>query len=119
MDAREGPGKRLRRDPIFAARVGYCAPLGIPLSQFLRWSKADQDVAVAWHIESQRRCSSCGTHPDDWDPDAGGHLDAYVPATEICPGCAKAHTGQAMYRDDLEQFPGARLVLARNPDPKR
>lgn len=89
------------------------------MSAFLRWPQADQDAAIAWHIEDSRRCKSCGTHPDDWDPEAGGHRDAYLPATEVCQGCAKARTGQAMFGSELEQIAGTRLVLTRNPNPQR
>lgn len=114
MDAREGTGKRLSRDPLFRARMAYCGPKGIALSAFLAWPQADQDAALAWQSHEALRCPSCGTHPSDYDPDAGGRRHAWHPDVEVCDGCATRDRGQEMLADRLEAH-GARLVLTREP----
>lgn len=68
--------------------MAYCGPKGIPLSVFLSWPEADQEAALAWQAHENRRCSGCGTHPDDWSPKAGGDRHAYHPEHDSCPGCA-------------------------------
>jgi hypothetical protein len=69
--------------------MAYCGPRGIPLSTFLSWSEADQEAALAWQAHESRRCGSCGTHPDDWSPQAGGDREAYHAEVHQCPGCLK------------------------------
>lgn len=91
--------KRLTRDGVFAARMAYCGPRGIPLSRFLDWPQADQDAALLWQAHEARRCSSCGTHPDVWDPDAGGDRNALVAEPHFCRGCER-----------LEQLRGSDVI---------
>lgn len=117
MDAVEGAGKRLRRDGQYAAEMAYCAPRGIPRSAFLAWSQEDRDAALTWQAEQGRRCPSCGTHPDDWDPERGGRRHAYKPDVEQCEGCSASHRGAEMFREQLDAFPGSRVVLVPNPAP--
>jgi len=69
------------RDPIYAARMAYCGPRGIPLSAFLGWSRLDQEAALGWAAHEAARCSQCGTHPDDTET-AHPHL-------RMCDGCRK------------------------------
>lgn len=65
--------------------MAYCGPRGIPLSTFLSWSEDDQQAALAWQSHEARRCSGCGTHPDDWAEDRHAfHAEAYQ-----CSGCLK------------------------------
>ncbi|WP_402465800.1 hypothetical protein [Isoptericola aurantiacus] len=45
--------------------MAYCGPKGLPLSEFLSWDQADQDAALSWQAYEARRCSGCGTHPDE------------------------------------------------------
>lgn len=49
--------------------LGYCAPLGIPLSVFNgrvvypgdpQWLDEDRDAALGWHVEQVSRCPGCG-----------------------------------------------------------
>lgn len=69
----------------------YCAPLGIPHSQFLRWLPEDQDKALAYEVFKRTTCHRCGTIPEDWlDPGTGQEKDdpPFVVSTRYCPGCA-------------------------------
>jgi hypothetical protein len=73
----------------------YCAPQGIPHSQFLAWAAEDRDKALWWLIHDRQTCKQCGTRPDEWDPDLGGSKDAYRWRVEPkCPGCAVLEVGE-------------------------
>jgi hypothetical protein len=63
--------------------MAYCGPRGIPLSEFLRWDRTDQDAALAWSAHENRRCGNCGTHPDEW---AEEQFPYHAHLTE-CRGC--------------------------------
>lgn len=71
--------------------MDYCGPRGIPHSHFLgglnEWTPDDYQKALAWQLHEQRRCSSCGTHPDEWDPEQGGDPHAYEAGLTHCRGC--------------------------------
>ncbi len=71
--------------------MAYCGPGRIPHSWFLggpyRWTAADREKALAWQRRESRRCSSCGTRHDEWDPDEGGDEAAYKAVAIRCPGC--------------------------------
>jgi hypothetical protein len=69
--------------------MAYCGPKGIKLSEFLSWPDDDQAAALAWQAHEGRRCGSCGTHPDEWDPEAGGSRGAYTPEVYACRGCER------------------------------
>lgn len=71
------------------ARMAYCGPRGIPLSQFLSWPEADQQAALGWQVNESRRCTACGTHPDEWDEKSGGDRNAYHAELSQCPGCVQ------------------------------
>jgi hypothetical protein len=75
------------RDPLFAARMAYCGPRGIPLSSFLAWDLHDQEAALAWQSHDAERCKTCGTHPAMWDAEQGGDRNALVPEPYACRGC--------------------------------
>ena len=67
--------------------MAYCGPRGIALDDFLEWSQASQDAALQWQAYENRRCSSCGYHPDEGDRHA--HVD-------VCPGCvARSHVDES------------------------
>jgi hypothetical protein len=63
--------------------MAYCGPRGLPLSEFLRWPAGDQDAALDWADFEARRCTACGTHPDEWAADPL----AYHAHLEQCRGC--------------------------------
>jgi hypothetical protein len=67
--------------------MDYCGPKGIPLDVFLTWKESSQDAALAWQFHENRRCSGCGTHPDDWNEKQGGSRMAYHGEWYTCPGC--------------------------------
>jgi hypothetical protein len=85
----------------------YCAPLGIPHSQFLRWSTDDQDKAMAYEVYKRTVCHKCGTIPEDWiDHETGRELDdpPFEPVTRYCQGCATME-------DAREEIPADRRSL--------
>lgn len=65
--------------------MAYCGPRGIALSEFLRWSKPDQDAALEWMSYEGRRCKNCGTHPEEWADDQF----AYHAHLSQCKGCQR------------------------------
>lgn len=93
--------------------MAYCGPRGIPLSVFLSWDDQDQDAALAWQAHEARRCPSCKTHPDEWDPDTGGRRDAYTADVAVCPGCRNLDTAKANNADKVPA--GAHLILRPTP----
>jgi hypothetical protein len=100
--------------------MAYCGPKGIPLSRFLSWSETDQDAALAWQAHENRRCSGCGTHPDDWDDAKNGLPSGYHAEAHTCPGCAET---QRMTESDRVQNGGrgvhVRLVRGGYADCER
>lgn len=75
-----------------------CEVYRIPHSHFLGgppvWTQTDRDKAI-WHqIHKRQTCPSCGTHPDDWDPDKGGDLNAWVAGEHHCKGCQRLQVAQ-------------------------
>ncbi|WP_372728975.1 hypothetical protein [Nocardioides sp.] len=60
------------------------------------WLQSDRDDALAWQVHENRRCKSCGTHPEEWAEDKlafHAHLDE-------CKGCKQ--------RERLAQSDGAK-----------
>ena len=55
----------------------------IPLSEFLRWPDADQDLAIGYERYLSTVCSKCGTPRGDWE----GDRFAYVADLIRCQGC--------------------------------
>jgi hypothetical protein len=64
--------------------MAYCGPKGLPLSQFLAWPESDQDAALTWQAHEARKCTECGTHPDDW---AQNWWYAWEAEAYRCRGC--------------------------------
>ncbi len=74
------------------AELAICDRAGISHSHFLGgppvWSDSDQDKAVAFHDFRTAQClGGCGTELADWDPERGGHPEAFIAGTRTCPGC--------------------------------
>lgn len=65
----------------------YCGPRGLAHDEFLQWSPHARDAALSWLVWSREACSSCGTRPDEWNPERGGHLHAYEAVRHVCRGC--------------------------------
>lgn len=75
----------------------YCAPLGIPHSEFLRWDKDDRDKAIAWQLRKMATCPRCGTRHEEWEEDH----NAYVGEERQCRGCeVRERTEAAIPKDD-------------------
>lgn len=92
--------------------MAVCAAYGIPHSEFLGWRASDRDKAIWWHIRQQETCPSCGTRPEEWDPDRGGHRRAYVARKRRCHGCAAKQQVEASIDPDQEGR-GVHVVLER------
>lgn len=93
------------------AEMDYCGPRGIPWTTFHTWDQASRDAALLWQKLQNETCSQCGTHPDDWDEDAGGHPRAWVATVHSCKGCAVTDSGQKRLEEKLG--PGDRVGLKR------
>jgi hypothetical protein len=77
------------------------------------WTEQDRDKAI-WHARYRaERCSSCGTHPDEWDPAKGGDRQAYGAVESRCAGCAALEHQQAALesRPKEDRVRGVRIVL--------
>jgi hypothetical protein len=100
--------------------MDYCGPGRLPRSEFLGWAKDDRDAALLWVLRNRERCAGCGTHPDEWDPDKGGHPQAFLAALHHCPGCAALEVRNK--RADTERQKGeigaGVHVVLRRPKPK-
>ena len=96
--------------------MSYCGPQGIPRSRFLRWPQRDQDDAMAWALHERTRCPSCGTRPEDWDPEQGGRDDAYRAELHKCWGCDAKASAEKKIREDMG--PGVFVTLVRVEGPR-
>lgn len=88
---------------------------------FLAWDPDDRDKAVMHQIRKGERCNSCGTHPDEWDPQVGGSVDAYTATTTHCRGCQeleRANEQLERARASKENKPrrGTSVKLERNQE---
>ncbi len=81
------------------SELDYCAPLGIPHSEFLAWDIDDQDKALAYTSEMRKVCGSCGTREQEW-----ADLDdpPYTWHTSRCPGCVVLEEGRKTVPDDAK-----------------
>jgi hypothetical protein len=80
--------------------VSYCAPLGIPHSQFLEWSPDDREKALWWEIHRRQTCSSCGTRPEEFE----GDKDAYAPQAWHCRGCEIKARGDEEFEKHRKEY---------------
>lgn len=90
-DLPDRSGKRVGADSALRRELALCERLGISHSHFLggpdRWTDLDRVNALEHASWKQECCSHCGTHPDWWDPEKGGHPNALVADSWRCPGC--------------------------------
>lgn len=113
-------GKRLSADSQLALELAVCADYKIPHSRFLGWSQDDRDKAIWQRIRRSETCGSCGTHPDEWDEDRGGHRRAYTASIVVCPGCEVRQREEAELKAPRwEKVRGAFVVMRRNPKAKK
>lgn len=95
--------------------MAYCAPRGLPHSEFLRWDADDRDKALTWLMHDLERCPSCGTRPEDWDPEHGGDRHAYAWEPRACRGCEVKAQGDTHLEQHRAEYPrGTDIVLRRN-----
>ena len=100
--------------------MAYCGPRSIPHSVFLgrvvrpgvdpEWLQSDRDDALAWQAHENRRCRSCGTHPDEWADDDL----AYHAHLDECRGCRQR---ERLAQSDRAQKAGEGVsaVMAHGP----
>lgn len=94
--------------------MAVCAAYGIPHSTFAGWDRDDRDKALWWHIHRVETCQSCGTRPEEWDPDRGGDPDAYVATATHCRGCeVRARAEESFNRDKKQYRRGTTITLQR------
>jgi hypothetical protein len=95
--------------------MAVCAEYRIPHSHFLGgpavWTPADRDKAIWWQVRQAETCRACGTRPDEWDPNLGGHRRAYAVEERVCAGCEVLQRAEAQHAEDEPALRGAHLVL--------
>ena len=93
--------------------MAYCGPRGIELDAFLRWSQRSQDAALEWAAREARRCSGCGSDPDEWADDQHAY---HAHIGRECPGCAAVERLQKQIESkNVPLRPGQRVVLPQIP----
>ena len=65
------------------AELALCERLGVSHSHFLGgpvdWTAQDREKALALHRFKASLCPcGCGTERSEWDPEQGGHEEAYI-----------------------------------------
>lgn len=90
--------------------MDYCAPRGIPHSEFLSWPIDDQAKALGWQSEQRQACQHCGTHEWEWEADRF----AYSAETYVCPGCMHLETLQKNSSKLAEDMHGLKFRLVKN-----
>lgn len=108
-----GPKKRLDTDPQLLLELTVGKEYGRSHSEFLALSTDDRDKAIWLFLRERETCRYCGTRPDEWDPEVGGHRQAYIGRIVTCSGC--------VVRERTEEAPeaqgrGKRVELYVNPD---
>lgn len=89
-----------------------CAEYRIPHSEFLGWLASDRSKAIWWHLRQREACPSCGTRPDEWNPDKGGHRFVYEPKIRQCAGCVELE--RTREDETVTKQRGMHVVLVRN-----
>lgn len=93
--------------------MDYCGPIGLRHSEFLSWDRDDRDKAIVWAMRRRQACGSCGTRPDEWNPDLGGSNTAYVAEIRSCRGCEVSAGAQAQITE--QHGKGAYVALVGGP----
>ena len=92
--------------------LAVCRHYRVFHSEFLARSQSDRDKAI-WDYQRWRSaCPDCGTRPDEWDPDKGGHRRAYRAVITDCEGCIVIERAQAV--SEMQQGRGKKVALLRN-----
>lgn len=94
--------------------MSYCGPRGIEWFEFLRWHPLSRAAAIAWSRRQSATCSSCGTHPDVWDPERGGDSHALVADIRSCRGCETVRQGDQQMTE-AQRKAGGFVALAPPP----
>jgi hypothetical protein len=79
----------------------------------LRWNKDDRDKAIHHHLRKRSACSSCGTRPEEWDPERGGNRHAYSAVLGHCRGCQQIESQREQMKSG-PQIRGTFITLQRN-----
>lgn len=99
--------------------MDYAGPSGIPYEDvFLsEWSEEDREHALAHQAHTRALCGGCGTHPADWDPERGGHPEAFVVGYHRCPGCLQLQSARRQLASQPEMHSeGVHVILVPNPE---
>ncbi|MGH3096101.1 MAG: hypothetical protein ACRDMV_08900 [Streptosporangiales bacterium] len=99
--------------------MAYCAPLGIPHSVFCSWDADDRAKALAWQARKWQSCAQCGTRPEEWDPAAGGDVQAYTTRRRVCRGCQVMQGARDAIASENDTPRGEYVQLIPNPDVRR
>lgn len=94
-----------------------CKDWQIPHSQYLggppAWTPLDRAKAEALADFEAALCQMCGTNPDWFDPEKGGHRYAMIAESWRCPGCEL----EAQLREQIPHAEkGVHVRLIPNPD---
>lgn len=65
-------------------------------------------------MRKRQACPGCGTRPEEWDPDRGGHRHAYRAETLQCEGCLKRERAEQALAKEKNPPPGMHVTLVRN-----
>lgn len=84
--------------------MSYCTEKGIPHSVFLEWDPEDRAKTLAYIMETNARCTMCGTAPWEWEE----NRFAYTAVDEFCQGCYQ----KARFSDtESTSLPGTNVRL--------
>lgn len=84
--------------------MSYCYDKGIPHSKYLSWDAEDRAKLMAYLMESNLRCTLCGTAGWEWDE----NKFAYTAVDEFCRGCYQ----KSVYKDtEGSSLPGTNVRL--------
>jgi hypothetical protein len=99
-------------DAHLELELAVCASYRVRHSEFLAWSDSDRDKALWQHIRAVTTCKQCGTRPEEWDPERGGHRRAYRGVITDCEGCIVIE--QTTEAPQMKQGRGKKVGLVRS-----